>query len=160
MAVKPAGFLLATATQGSADAFAQTTITTGLSLIGNNAYQIRGIHYAHSKLLAVDNVEMTLGLARRSKTATPNWTDPDCIWYYTKGTELATSGAFITESGGMWVPPGPTYIVEDYIYLQIDSSNTSASNSVLIRIEYDLVRITDAERNGLLSRTVLSSVSS
>jgi len=160
MAIKPPGYLLASATQGSADAFAQTTIPTGLNLIGNLAYKINCVRWFHTPLLAVDAQAMIVTLTRRSKTAIATWTDPDSILYIAKNVELATSGAFVDEYVGTWIPESDCYIVEDYLYLQIDSTATTAANTARIRIEYESVRVTDAERNSLLSRTVLSTVAS
>lgn len=160
MAIKAAGFILASVTQGSNDAFAETTIPTGLSLIGNLAYQLRCVHWQTSAMLAVDATNIIVGLTRRTKSASSSWTDPDCIWLYRRDVELATSGAFTAESVGTYVFPGPTYVVEDNLFLNIDSAGTSATNTALIRIEYDIVRVTDAERSALLARTVLSTVSS
>lgn len=157
MAVKPPGYIIATATQGSNDAFAQTSVTTGLSLIGNLGYQVRGIHFQHSALQAVNGVELVLALTRRSKTASAGYVDPDCIWSEIITVQMATSGLHRSPRTGVWVPPGPVYIVEDSIFLQIDSTGTSAQNAVTIRIEYDIVRVTDAERNALLARTTLTT---
>jgi len=157
MPIKPAGFLIAKATQGTNDAFAETTIVTGLSLIGNLAYEIRGIAWTHTKLLAVDAVDLTISLTRRTKSAIATLVDPDVIFYQGTNVELATSGAFYANYTGYWKPLGPTYVVEDNLYLGIDSTSTSATNSVTIRIEYDIVRVTDSERNALLSRTVLTT---
>lgn len=160
MAIKPASYLLASAVEGSADAFAETTIVTGLSLIGNLCYQLRGIWWNHTTLKAVDATALYLSLTRRTKTAIANMTDPDCIWILRTNVELATSGAFATPFAGYYsFADNPTYIVEDNLYLQIDSDATTVVNSANIRLEYDIVRITDSERNSLLSRTVLTSVS-
>lgn len=160
MAIKPSGYLLASVLQGAADAFAQTTIPTGLSLIGNIAYQLRCIRWYHDRMLAVDNTLVQVSVCRRSKSAIAAWTDPDCILYIQQNVELATNGAFISNNTGTWVPEAPVYVVEDYLYLQIDSTNTTLANTALIRVEYDIVRVTDAERNALLARTTLSTVSS
>lgn len=161
MAIKPASYMLASVVEGSADAFAETTIATGLSLIGNLAYQIRGIWYTHTSLKAVDASAIYMSITRRTKTAIATVTDPDAIWILRKNVELATSGAFATEFAGYFsFADNPTYIVEDYVYIQLDSDATTAACSATVRIEYDIVRVTDAERNALLSRTVLSTVSS
>lgn len=157
MAIKPAGYLLSSVTQGSADAFVEGTVVTGLSLIGTTGYLIRGIHIQRPNLLAVDNIQYVIAVTRRTKSASAGWYDADTIFSDMVKIELATSGAFAYNQTVSWYPPGPTYIVEDNLYFQLDSSNTSATNTATLRIEYEVIRITESERNALVSRTLLTS---
>lgn len=156
MAIKPANFLLWTCTQGSADAFVQTQIPTGLSTLNNFAYRIRCVEWQGSVLPGVDS-NIVVSMSRRTKTATPSWTDPDTIFMHVESAELVTSG-FVVQSGTrIWEPNGEAYIVEDNVFCQLDSATTSASNFGSFRLSYDIIRITDAERSALLARTFLST---
>lgn len=158
----PAGKLTFTATEGSADAFVQEEIETGLQVANvtgvktSTAYRIIEIVAKVTALPFVDGCYFDLTFTRQSKAATPTLADRTLIWAYSREVELATSGAFPQEQIVRWQPaPGTNVlIVENPIYVQLDSGATSLSMSTTGYILYEPVTVSEVDRLALLSQSL------
>jgi len=141
-------------TQGSADAFAESEIATGLSGIGTRAYVVSLINAEWSPLAAVNGAELEVALTRRSKSAMPTVTDRDVIFKRKFTYRLTTSGAVLVPSVESIAPADELVIVEDPLYMCIDSGSTSAANTFRLSISCTDRRISEIERLALLARSL------
>jgi len=155
MALKaPATPLSITATQGSADAFVQGSVLTGLQ--SRQAYNLRRIGVEFSPNLSrVDNADLEVALTRRTKTAMPNISDVTVIFKCKFETNILTSGA-------LWFPDifwfdmvQDVPIVEETLYMQLDSNATTLTHTAIMRLEVDDDTISDIERLTLLTRGIV-----
>jgi hypothetical protein len=151
----PLKWLTGTVTQGSADAFAEAEMSTGLSNVTRQAYRIRRIEfYVPAGLIGAD-CEVGIQLMRKS-TAALNPNSVACIAGWWRKVELTTSGMFAWDV----FPNAQTYsrdedlvIVEETLYLDVDSTGTSLSLTVGCRIGYETRTITENERLGIQAQT-------
>lgn len=144
-----------TVTQGGADAFAEAQIQTGLEGQTANAFAVQAITYEFdtTHLFVGATCDIELSLTRRTKSAMPNITDTDLIhkWHYgsffVTGVGQAVQPPLLQE----WRPPGDVLIVEDPLFLQIDSSNTALTSTAVVVIEFEIVSIDALSRLQLLT---------
>jgi len=150
-------FLAASVVQGSADAFAETEFQTGLSNVTRQAYRIRRIEwYVPAPIGADSNIAMCL--RRNSSASLSTLVGNPMIAGFDQTMELTTSGmVLIPKMGPMLVN---TYakdeellVVEESLFLQIDSTGTSASNTGFIRVGYETRAITENERLSIQALT-------
>lgn len=159
MALKPALTpLVITLTQGSADAFVQSSVLTGLS--GNQAWDVRRIQIefppAQVALLAGDT-EVTVTLTRRSKAAIPLMSDSDVIAKFAFANPMLTSGSsYVPCVVDLPTPEGIEIpIVEETIYAQLDSSTTTLTwANVVVRLEARLDTMQPVDRLNLIARSL------
>lgn len=146
----PLAYLRGTITQGSADAFVQTPITTGLSGETRKAYRVRHLLLNMPTLPEVDfNVE--LSFSRKSLSAMPTLADKHCIWYEKFSLGVTTSGIFLARNTIERIYSDDEFlIVEDPLYMQADSTGTSAANAFAFALGYEEVSIADDARLELL----------
>lgn len=157
MAVKIPSRLIGTVTQGSSDAFAQAEIPTALLNVPRTAYQVTRILFEAPIIPGASGAEVTLSLTRNSKSAIPTLADRMVIEKYKYEVRLTTSGAVFQQPVIERRPGEGVIIVEDPLYVQIDSSSTSAANTGIVVIEYFPVTLTDAEKLQLLQQTIAAS---
>jgi hypothetical protein len=154
--------IVGTATQGSADAFVEASIQTALQGQTKNAYKITAVTYE----FAVPNVfnagggaanDVELCLTRRTKTAMPDIDDVDVIKKWKFGSVALTGVGQIVQPPliGIWVPELETIIVEDPIYMQLDSTATTVTITANLAIEYELVQISEVDRLTLLTQSLV-----
>jgi hypothetical protein len=139
-------FLSGSVLQAAADAFATAELATGLAN-ANLAYRIRGIVVAWPSPVEVDS-DCAVQILRRTPSALVGLGDRTLIYAQQRLMRLTTSGIFeydiFTET---FYPKDLDFlIVEDPIFLSIDSSSTGAANSAAARIYYEEVRITALEK--------------
>jgi hypothetical protein len=148
-------YLTGSATQGSADAFVQAEISTALSGQTQRAFRVREVLFEHP-LIAGNGANIAISLSRRSKTAEPVITDRDVMAKVNVSVSLTTSGAFPLERVRRltWAEDDELLIVEDPIYLVVDSASTGAANTVYCRIGYELVNISAVDRLTLLTQSL------
>lgn len=146
--------IIGSVTQGSADAFAEAEIQTGLNGVSDRAYQVRRIIYELPALTSNSDIE--LSVTRRTKAAMPNISASDLIDKIKLRSVLATSGGYQNQvvQEHLFAQELNLLIAEDPIYFQIDSTGTSASNTGLVVIEYEIVAISVADRLALLQATI------
>lgn len=144
-------WLVGYGTQGSADAFVESEIITGLSNATRTAYRVRRIEWILPALPGVDsNIEAVL--SRRSKSAIA-YNTPNIIDCVKRSVEFTTSGLGVQENMVVYRydRDEELLIVEESIFLDIDSNGTSASNVLIVRIGYETRSITENERLAITS---------
>lgn len=152
--------LTATVTQGGADAFAQAEMATALTGIKGTAYLINAIRY-ELILPAVPvfplNVaalqDISLALTRRTKAAMPNISDVDVIhkWKYTGTWTTLVGSVAAFKAADVFEPKGEILVVEDPLFLQIDSTGSGAIWSAVVDVDYEVKKISDIDRLSLLT---------
>lgn len=164
MATKKAlSYLWGTATQGSADAFVQLSMATGLSGQTRTAYQIHEImiewglaQVAASGAIPGVTSLIELALTRKSLTAMPVITEKSLIAKFGKQVSFTTSGL-------SWASKVERYtyteddnllVVEDPVYWQLDSVSTSLTIVAEVRIGYVPVSISDVDRLTLVANSL------
>lgn len=149
-------YLVGSVTQGSNDAYAEAEIATALQGIGNVSFRVREILFELPFVLDGDGEDIQIALTRRTKTAMPLITDRDVIAKYSRGVQLVTSGV-IVENGVVrftYTEDDDVRIVEDPVYLQVDSTATAATNTVYCRIGYERASISAVDRLTLLTQSL------
>lgn len=145
-------WLVGTASQGSNDAFVEAEIATGLSNVARTAYRVRVIEWYHSSLPGVDcQLEMIL---RRNSAAAISWTSQAVIAGLRKYVDFTTSGAVRDEAfpnARHYSKDTELLIVEETLYLDVDSNATSQQNQVIVRVGVETRSITDNERLAILA---------
>lgn len=166
MATRKQGFLqylYATLTQGSNDAFVQTQIATALLNVSGVAYRLRelvieyGAAGGASGVGTIGNAGYDVSLTTKSMSAQPNLTEKSQLWKAKHINAFTTSGMAIFEQvyRYQWSTEDNLLIVEDPVYMQLDSNGSSASNVVYARIGYEAVSISDIDKLLIMnSRTV------
>jgi len=154
MALKtPTTPLTITATQGSADAFVQGSTLTGLT--GRQAYNVAAVIFELSTLGAVSpDGDISIALSRRSKTAMPLYSDSDVIHKWMFSISLTTSGQVIIPNTYVYVPQLQIPVVEETLYLDLDSTNTGLTITGICRLEVELDTISDIDRLNLIARSL------
>jgi hypothetical protein len=146
-------------TQGGADAFAiSAAFDTGLSGQTQRAYRVRELlfEFPRPSAGAITNTNQELALCRRTKTAMPVITDKDVIAKVAWRVEIATSGAYLLDAvkRSAFTEDDELLIVEDSLYLAIDSNATTLTSTAYCRIGYELVNISAVDRLTLLTQSL------
>lgn len=152
--------LYTTVTQGGADAFAQAELATALAGVKGIAYLVKGIRFefilpavAAFPLGVAASQDLQLTLTRRTKAAAPTLADPDLIhkfkWAGIYSTAVSWSPIF--DVAGIYKPEGEILVVEDPLYVQIDSTGTGGIWSAVLAIDYETQKISDIDRLSLLT---------
>lgn len=148
-----AKFLSMSVTQGSADAFATASISTGIASV-NLGLRVRAIEIYWPSPVEVD-AEYDVEICRRLPTALLGMGDRRSLFFRTRHVKLTTSGIFVWNN--VEYQPYPKdlelLVVEDPIYLSVDSTGTSASNQVTGRLYYEEVRLTDVQKLSALQES-------
>lgn len=151
-------YLTAIVTQGSNDAFAETSVPTGLGAVGNQAFQVRELLFRMPGLPNVNACRVGLSLTRKSFSAEPNVTERTLIWKAERYVTFTTSGALYQDLivRVQFDENDNLLLVEDPIYLSIDSDTTSAANVGRVRIGYISLAISEVDRLTLINNTLSS----
>lgn len=147
-------FLSATVTQGSADAFATTSVATGLAN-ASLGYKVRGITYQCPAFVETD-CDFQLQVVRRVPTAIVAITDRTLVHALDFNLIITTSGQQIyPRLREFWFDDNlDLLLVEDPIYFSIDSSGTSATNAARVRIYYEEVRLSETAKLAALTESL------
>lgn len=141
--------------EGSADAFVQGSVLTGLT--GNVAYNCRRcvIEIATISWNIADDSEISIAVTRRSKTAMPAITDSDVLFKHTIQFRLTTSGA-ITFPAVISIPveTDQLAIVEETLYAQLDSSAMGVAITAYVKLECQIDTMSPIDRLNLISRSL------
>lgn len=147
--------LVGTVTQGSADAFAESEILTGLSNLTTQALRLRRVEFYNLILPSADS-EIQVQISRRSLSAI-NQLAASCIVGYGRKVELTTSGSPVYET----FPNAQDFdrdmellIVEEVLYFQIDSASTGAANVAGVVLWVENRTITANEKLSLQAATL------
>lgn len=152
LAVPPSALVI-TCLQGSADAFVQGSVLTGLS--GRIAYRLAGVAWELTTNVAnVTASELSFCISRRSKTAMPLISDADVIIKFGWQANFATSGMMNTDRNGYWIPPFDVPIVEETLYGILDSTATTVANNLIFRLDVTTDTMSDIDRLNLITRSL------
>ncbi len=157
MALKPATTPLVIAlSQGSADAFVQGSVLTGLT--GRQAYNVRSFQIELTNQAALSGSfsdwEIAVAITRRSKSAMPLLSDNDVLYKASWVCMSLTSGLAVFKPIEIYVPDLEVPIVEETIYAQLDSTGTTFSNTAVARMEVELDTMSDIDRLNLITRSL------
>jgi hypothetical protein len=150
-----AQFLSGTATQGVADAYAETAITTNLDPAKGMGFKILRIDFAFDTTVALQSIAADslfyFGLSRDTKAAVVEMDDTDCIMRMGVAIALVTSGMTTLPYEYSFTPPDGVFIVEPTTYLQLDSVATGLTLIMHARIYYEEVKLSEIEILRLLN---------
>lgn len=147
--------LVGSVTQGSNDAYAEDSIVTGLTNLANVAWSIQLIQFEVTGAIPgvnLANIEMCL--SRGSKAAMPLISDRDVIFKARNVVTFTTSGATFQPMIFSFSPSSELLIVEDTIYLQIDSASTSITSTFHASIEVAQKKVTEQQRLSILASRI------
>lgn len=151
-------YLTGSVTQGSADAFAVSEIATALTGAGNIAFRVRELLFElpNAALIAAATDQIEVALCRRTKAAMPNVTDRDVIAKISLGRQFTTSGDSVVEGVRRltFSEDDELLIVEDPLYLVVDSAATALASTVYCRIGYERASISAVDRLTLLTQSL------
>ena len=153
---RPAMRLVFSATQGSADAFVETEIQTGLSTLGKTAYRILEVGLQLSNIPNVNGANIEFALSRASDTTVAAINDRSMLYRNYASVIFTTSGATYQPSVYRWQPleDANVIIVEEVIYAQLDSGSTSQTNVAKGYILIEPLDITEADRTALIAQSL------
>lgn len=142
--------ITASVTQGGADAFAEAEFSTGLSNVTGQCFRIRRLEWLMPALASADSdASMTLSTKSQSSIL---FGSNACLAGISRKVELTTSGSPVYEL----FPNGVNYerdmdllIVEESLFLEIDSTSTGAANQGAVVIWYEQRSISQVERLGI-----------
>lgn len=150
----PLRFLTGSATQGSADAFAEVEFATGLSGAVRTAYRIRLIEFYVPLFGGVTSSAECL--IRRSSAAAMSYTNAGVIAAFRRGVQFTTSGQIQQEvfpNRQVFERDADLLIVEETLYFHVDSTATTVANTFHFRIGYETRSITENERLSIMAAT-------
>jgi hypothetical protein len=154
MAVNIAQTLQGTVVQGGADAFVQSSIVTALAGQSRQAYRVLGLHVEIDRFFMAAGANIEVAFTRRTKAAMPLISDVDVVHKFKWGMEFTTSGGFNQYAIGDWIPAGDVIIVEDPLYVQLDSNATTGTHTVAWQLEYEIITLSEVDRLNLLARSL------
>jgi hypothetical protein len=154
-----------TVTQGGADAFVEAELATALTGIVDRAYRVNEISYevvtpaSGNPFGVAATMDFELALSRRSKTAMPNINDADLIKKFHVAEIVSTLAGFqpIIDVAPVWQPRAgqDILIVEDPLFVQLDSTATTATLAVILTLDYEVVSISQLDRLTLLTLSLV-----
>lgn len=151
----PLSYIWASATQGSNDAFVQANIQTGLTGLVRQAYRIRELLFELSGGGTL-NASYQFSLTRKSFAAIPTLGDKSLIVKRAFSNVMTTSGAIQAQQ--VWREKydeqDNLLLVEDPVYLQLDSASTSTTNTIYVRIGYEVIAMNEVDRLNLVATSL------
>lgn len=151
-------YLSATLTQGSADAFKETEMATGLSSLANFAYRIREIVWEFSSTNGANGgANYELSLTHTTQAAIPTYLTRALIAKEKYMNQLVTSGAFTMPQIRriQYTNEDNVLVVTESIFAQLDSAASSVANTVYCRVGYEVVTLSELERLNILNAVSL-----
>lgn len=153
MAVKVLTYLWGTVTQGSADAFKESTIATGLAAGGGLCWRVHEIAWQFPPFIQASGQDISLSLTRKTMSAEPTILERSLISKRKRYCNFTTSGE-VTYEGiiiDKLLEQENLLIVEDTVYFQIDSSATTGTNTAYVRLGVTQEKISDVDRLSLVA---------
>lgn len=148
-------YLSGTLTQSVADAYVELGIATGIVPADGYALQIERIEWCGKDTDTAWQVataqRLMLAISRDTKTAMPEFSDPDVLWKNVIEFGVVTSGAFERERSKTIIPPEGLFIVEPTVYVQMDSTSFGQVLDFDFRLYYSEVKLTEIEILRLLN---------
>lgn len=154
----PIRYLYATLAQGSADAFVQATIPTGLSSLADFAYRVREIlvEIPPHSLVAANLVEVAL--CHTSQAAMPDISNRALIYKMRYNEGMVTSGAVHRPEmikRAQYAEDDNVLLITEDVFAQFDTASTGGTLTARMRIGYEVVRINELDRLTLLNQISL-----
>ena len=140
--------------QGGADAFVQGSVATELVPADGLAILITQVEFVFKtvvNLAVVGSYITQWSLTRDTKTAVAFYDDTDCVLSDAVSGAMTTSGANGGPQRFFYQPPSGIIIVEDTIYGQLDSTNTTLANECDVLIQYENIKLSEVEILRLLN---------
>lgn len=153
-------YLVATITQGSADAFVQASIATALTGLSKTAFRLKTIEIELGQARSVaSGADYQFTLARKSYAAMPTspMLEKANIFALRLGAAQASAVGFsfydriITHT---YTDDDAPIIVEDPVYAQLDSASTSVANVLYVRLGYWQETISEVDRLTLIANSL------
>lgn len=149
-------YLTGTLTQGSADAFVQVALATGIVPSDGMALLVTQIEvvFEPGQLAAIStDSAIFLSATRDTKTAWTNYDDPDSVWADAVAYSITTSGAAFIDAKRVYAPPNGIVVVEPNLYVQLDSTTTGQTLVAAVRAQYEMVKVSEIDILRLLNNT-------
>lgn len=145
-----------TATQGAANAFVEASLVTSLTGQTTIAWQVQEIVIELGAIEPAPGAgdDLEVALTRRSKSAMPNIGDIDVFFKHSESVGIVTSGAVFRPDIIRYQPTRELFLVEDPIYIQVDSTGYASATTVVAEIFYELVSISAIDRLTLLTQSL------
>lgn len=149
-------YLTATVTQGSNDAYVESSVPTGLGAVGNVAFRVRELYFLLPTLPNTNGADVQVSLHRKTSASMPLVTDRWLVYTHLRVVQFTTSGATIQDRSlrVTFTTDDNLLVVEDPIYFALDSTSTAATNTARVRIGYEQVRISEVDRLSLIAETL------
>lgn len=149
--------LFGSVTQGVADGFAVAQVNTGLSTLGKEGLAIKQILIEQvTNIPAGITADMNWewALSRTNKAAMPTIFDNDIIWKRKLEAIIATNGAYTVDSVFQFNPQIDLTVIETALFFMIDTNLTAVVNNSVIRIDCEVVSVSDAQRIAILQNSL------
>lgn len=141
-----ARYLTIVVTQGSADAFVQGSVATGIVPEDGLGLQVVGMEVVLGPCESVSaDFDFQWSLSRDTKTAICTYVDSDSILYDGFSGSLTTSGQILIPLGHRYPFVDGIFIVEPTVYFQLDSAATGFAQSAAVRIYYQEVSLSEVD---------------
>lgn len=142
-----ARYLTITCTQGSADAFVQGSVDTGIIPEQGLGLRVISIEFAIATAMAAVSAdfEIVWSLTRDTKIAPASYNDDDCILFDGISGSLTTSGQIVLPYRRQYSPVEGVFLVEPTIYGSLDSTATGLTMTGYWRIYYEEVAMTEVD---------------
>lgn len=151
-------YLWTTLTQGSADAFVQASMATGLQGQTKAGYRIREVvlEGAGNSAFAQTGGTFEISCSRKSLAAMPVLTEKSLIAKWKWINSFTTSGLAVIQQTRREVfsDADNLIVVEDPFYWQLDSNGTSVASTVYVRVGYEIVTLSEVDRLTLIANSL------
>lgn len=140
-------------TQGGVDTFAAVAINTSLTVDGKAGWQINSMRATWNNASAVAAADWSIFAICSSIATLPAPADDEYIlgigWGLQNTAGVAVVSQYEPIKKDSLVEPRIT--VQPYVYLQVSSNLTGATNNMTIEIFYEIVKLSDLEVLRLLA---------
>lgn len=149
-----------TLTQGSADAFVQASLATALTGQTKICYRLASLELELGQVRsAASGADYQVMLTRKSYAAFPTspMLEKSMIYYTRLSTTQLTAVGFGYNDRVLvktWGDDDAPIIVEDPIYMSLDSASTSVSNVVYVRLGYWQDSINELDKLTLVANSL------
>ncbi len=146
--------VVASVVQGAADAFAIATINTGLAGNTEQGYRLKLVQYEVPNLPNAVTSNWEFALSRVTKAAVPNVSDNDVLFKDKRQGTFLTSGAVIQDLVQEFEPISDIIVIETQLFLVFDSNATLQVNSLFVRLEFEPVKVSLADKVAILQNSI------
>jgi len=149
MGTNVARFRNITLTQSGADAFKETTETTGIDPSSGQAWLLKRVEVLFAGAAGLQGISadcnIEWSLSRDTKAAMSTLADSDVIHQASIFNALTTSGEILIPGLYGYDFPDGVLVVEPTIYAQLDSASTGLTLTAYMRIYYETVKLSEVD---------------